>query len=59
MYEAKGPDGLVRDIENILTMESEPKDEEAIKNLKKLIEVLEDNDDVQKVYHNSSVNFMD
>lgn len=47
------------DIENIPTMESEPKDEHDIKTLKKLIEILEDNDDVQKVYHNCSVNFMD
>lgn len=47
------------DIENIPTMESEPKDEHDIKTLKKLIEILEDNDDVQKVYHNCSINFMD
>ena len=47
------------DIENIPTMESEPKSEDDIKNLKKMIEILEDNDDVQKVYHNSSVDIMD
>ena len=47
------------DIENIPTMESEPKGEDDIKNLKKLIEILEDNDDVQKVYHNSSVQIED
>lgn len=47
------------DIENIPTMESEPNDEHDIKTLKKLIEILEDNDDVQKVYHNCSINFMD
>ena len=36
-------------------MESEPTDEEDIKNLKKMIELLEDNDDVQKVYHNCKI----
>ncbi len=36
-------------------MEAEPKDEKDIKNLRKMIDMLEDNDDVQKVYHNSSV----
>lgn len=53
-----GYEPVEADIENIPTMESEPKEED-LKNLKKLIEILEDNDDVQKVYHNSSVNFMD
>lgn len=40
------------DIEYLPSMESEPKNENDIKNLRKMIEILEDNDDVQKVYHN-------
>ena len=40
-------------------MESEPKDEFDIKNLKKMIELLEDNDDVQKVYHNCAIDLED
>ncbi len=43
------------DIDNVPASESEPKSEEDIKNLKKLIEVLEDNDDVQKVYDNCAI----
>lgn len=43
------------DVEYLPSMESEPKDEEDIKNLKKMIEILEDNDDVQKVYHNCAI----
>ena len=43
------------DIEYLPSMESEPKDENDIKNLKKMIEILEDNDDVQKVYHNCAI----
>jgi len=51
---AAGYEFVEADIENIPATESEPKEAD-IKNLKKMIEVLEDNDDVQKVYHNSSV----
>ena len=36
-------------------MESTPTDEHDIKKLKKLIEVLEDNDDVQKVHTNCAI----
>lgn len=43
------------DIEYLPSMESEPTDEEDIKNLKKMIDMLEDNDDVQKVYHNCKI----
>lgn len=43
------------DIEYLPSMESEPKEEDDIKNLKKMIELLEDNDDVQKVYHNCAI----
>lgn len=47
------------DIEYVPSMESAPTDEHAIKNLKKMIEILEDNDDVQKVYHNCSLDLED
>lgn len=56
---AAGYEFVEADIENVPTIESEPTDEGDIKNLKKMIEVLEDNDDVQKVYHNSSVQIED
>lgn len=43
------------DIEYIPSMESEPKEEHDIKALKKMMDVLEDNDDVQKVHHNCAI----
>ncbi|MGN0659432.1 MAG: YebC/PmpR family DNA-binding transcriptional regulator [Emergencia sp.] len=43
------------DVEFVPSMESTPKDEHDIKMLKKLIEVLEDNDDVQKVHTNCAI----
>lgn len=43
------------DIEQVPSIEATPVDEEDIKNLKKMIGILEDNDDVQKVHHNSTV----
>ena len=43
------------DIEQVPNIESEPKTESDLKALTKLIEVLEENDDVQKVYTNCSV----
>ena len=36
-------------------MEAAPTDEKDLKALKKMIDTLEDNDDVQKVHHNCSV----
>ena len=36
-------------------MEAAPKDEKDLKRLKKMIDILEENDDVQKVHHNCSV----
>lgn len=47
------------DIEYVPSMESAPTNEHDIKNLKKMIEILEDNDDVQKVYHNCSLDLED
>lgn len=52
---AAGYEFVEADIDYLPSMESEPKDEEDIKNLKKMIELLEDNDDVQKVYHNCKI----
>lgn len=49
---AAGYELVEADIEYVPSMESAPTDEHAIKNLKKMIEILEDNDDVQKVYTN-------
>lgn len=43
------------DIEYLPSMESEPKEEHDIKALKKMMDILEDNDDVQKVHHNCAV----
>lgn len=42
------------DVEYVPSMEATP-DPEHITNLRKMIEMLEDNDDVQKVYHNCAV----
>ncbi len=50
-----GYEFIEADVDYLPSMDSEPKDEEDIKNLKKMIDMLEDNDDVQKVYHNSIV----
>ena len=47
------------DIEYVPNMESEPKNDTDRKNLKKMIDVLEENDDVQKVYTNCSVDLED
>ncbi len=43
------------DVEFVPSMEAAPKDEKDLKSLKKMIDVLEENDDVQKVHHNCSV----
>ena len=40
------------DIEMVPSMESTPTGEDVIKNLRKMMDILEDNDDVQKVYFN-------
>lgn len=52
---AAGYEFVEADIDYLPSMESEPTDEDDIKNLKKMIELLEDNDDVQKVYHNCKI----
>ncbi len=46
---------LEADVEYVPSMETTPTDEQDIKNLKKMVELLEDNDDVQKVYHNCTL----
>lgn len=43
------------DVEYVPSMESNPTDEHTIKMLRKMIDILEDNDDVQKVYTNCGI----
>lgn len=43
------------EVEYVPSMEAAPKEEKDLKRLKKMIDILEDNDDVQKVHHNCSV----
>ena len=43
------------EVEYVPSMEAAPKDEKDLRKLKKMIDFLEDNDDVQKVHHNCSV----
>jgi YebC/PmpR family DNA-binding regulatory protein len=45
------------DIEQVPSIASAPKTENELKSLTRLIDALEENDDVQKVYTNSSVSF--
>ena len=47
------------DVEYLPSMEQTPTEEHDIKNLKKMIEVLEEDDDVQKVYHNCTIDLED
>ncbi|MEG0829194.1 MAG: YebC/PmpR family DNA-binding transcriptional regulator [Anaerovoracaceae bacterium] len=56
---AAGYEFVEADIEYLPSMEATPTEEYDIKNLKKMIDILEDNDDVQKVYHNSTVDLED
>lgn len=49
-----GYEFLEADIERVPSMEATPKEED-IKKLSKMIEMLEDNDDVQKVHHNCAI----
>lgn len=52
---SEGYEFIEADIEYLPSVEATPVGEENIKNLRKMIEMLEDNDDVQKVYHNSTI----
>lgn len=53
---AKGYELLESEIEYVPSMEATPTEEHDIKKLKKMIDILEENDDVQKVHHNCSIN---
>ncbi len=55
---AAGYEFVESDIEYVPSMEATP-GEHDIKNLKKMIDILEENDDVQKVYHNCAVDLED
>ncbi|MDO5036872.1 MAG: YebC/PmpR family DNA-binding transcriptional regulator [Tissierellia bacterium] len=50
--EEAGYDFVISELTYLPTMESKLTDPEDIKNMEKLIELLEDHDDVQEVYHN-------
>ncbi|MBQ4576319.1 MAG: YebC/PmpR family DNA-binding transcriptional regulator, partial [Firmicutes bacterium] len=52
---AAGYEVLEADVEYVPSMESTPTDADVIKNLKKMIDMLEDNDDVQTVYTNCTI----
>jgi len=54
-FEQAGLRPLEADVDQIPSMESTPGSEAEIKNLKKMIETLEDDDDVQKVYTNCAI----
>ncbi|MBQ3920827.1 MAG: YebC/PmpR family DNA-binding transcriptional regulator [Firmicutes bacterium] len=56
---AAGLTPLESDIEQVPSVTSTPTDEEAIKNLKKMVAILEDDDDVQKVYTNCTLDLYD
>ena len=47
------------DIEYVPSMEAEPKNDRDLSTLKKMIDALEENDDVQKVYTNCSIDLSD
>ena len=46
---------LEADVDNVPSMESAPTDASAITNLKKMVALLEEDDDVQKVFTNCSI----
>lgn len=52
--EDAGYEFVEADIEYVPSMEATPTEAHDLKNLRKMIDILEDNDDVQKVYHNCS-----
>ena len=52
---AAGYEFVESDIEMVPSMESTPTGEDVIKNLRKMMDILEDNDDVQKVHDNLGI----
>ena len=52
---ATGIENEQADVEFIPSIEAAPKDDHALKSLSKMVDSFDDNDDVQKVYTNSSV----
>jgi YebC/PmpR family DNA-binding regulatory protein len=52
---AAGYEFIEADVEYVPSIESAPTNEHDIKNLRKMIDILEENDDVQKVYTNCSI----
>lgn len=56
---AAGYEFIEADVEYVPSIESAPTNEHDIKNLRKMIDILEENDDVQKVYTNCSIDLYD
>ena len=54
-FKAANLEALEADINNVPSMEATPTDNSAISNLKKMIEILEEDDDVQKVTTNCAI----
>lgn len=54
-FETAGLEPLESDVSNLPSIETTPPDDTAIANLKKMIEMLEDDDDVQKVFTNCAI----
>jgi YebC/PmpR family DNA-binding regulatory protein len=52
---AAGIENEEADVEFIPSIEAAPKDDHALKSLSKMVDAFDENDDVQKVYNNSSV----
>ena len=50
-----GLEAVEADVNNVPSMEATPSDQSAITNLRKMIETLEDDDDVQKVFTNCAI----
>jgi len=58
-FKSLGLEPVEADVEYVPSMESTPTSEEDIANLKKMIEILEDDDDVQRVYTNCTIDLYD
>ncbi len=54
-FKAAGLEPLEADVDNVPSIEATPGDEAAVSNLKKMIDMLEEDDDVQKVFTNCAV----
>lgn len=55
-FKKAGLEPVEADVSNLPSIETIPSDSSALDNLKKMIEILEDDDDVQKVFTNCAIN---